>query len=125
MNIAQFEDFIFSASRVASPMYLQFLRSLRSGTPVNCVFTHSDLRPDNIILESSGSDGTWKVVGIVDWESSGWYPEYWESIKMTNNLVPRDQFDWYQYLPETSCPKRYPIQWLVDRVWDSAMENSG
>lgn len=26
--------------------------------------------------------------------------------------------DWYQYLPPYASPKTYPLQWLVDRIWD-------
>ncbi|KAI2820995.1 hypothetical protein CBS63078_1696 [Aspergillus niger] len=39
------------------------------------VFTHGDLRLANIMV----NDGY--VTGIVDWEFSGWYPEYWEFAK--------------------------------------------
>jgi Ser/Thr protein kinase RdoA (MazF antagonist) len=35
-------------------------------------FTHGDLNSFNILV----SDG--KVVGLIDWEFSGWYPHYWE-----------------------------------------------
>lgn len=35
-------------------------------------FTHGDLSCLNILVR--GDD----VVGIVDWETSGWYPSYWE-----------------------------------------------
>ncbi|RDW90050.1 uncharacterized protein DSM5745_01825 [Aspergillus mulundensis] len=36
------------------------------------VFTHGDLSSLNILV--SGDD----IVGIVDWETAGWYPSYWE-----------------------------------------------
>lgn len=36
------------------------------------VFTHGDMNSLNIILQGE------KVVGIIDWETSGWLPEYWE-----------------------------------------------
>ncbi|KAI9927112.1 hypothetical protein ASPWEDRAFT_55379 [Aspergillus wentii DTO 134E9] len=36
------------------------------------VFTHGDLSSLNILAD--GDD----VVGIVDWETAGWYPSYWE-----------------------------------------------
>lgn len=36
------------------------------------VFTHGDLNPFNILVR--GKD----IVGLVDWECSGWYPHYWE-----------------------------------------------
>ena len=44
-------------------------------------FTHSDLNMRNILVDQiQQSDGRkrWKVTGIVDWESSGFYPEYWD-----------------------------------------------
>lgn len=39
------------------------------------VFTHNDLAPRNILVK----DGN--VVAIVDWEFSGFYPQYWEYVK--------------------------------------------
>jgi serine/threonine protein kinase len=36
------------------------------------VFSHADLSPSNILVR--GDD----IVGIIDWEFSGWYPHYWE-----------------------------------------------
>ncbi|KAM7201115.1 Protein kinase-like domain containing protein [Rhypophila sp. PSN 637] len=40
-------------------------------------FTHADIAPRNIRV---GKDG--KIAGIIDWEFAGWYPEYWEYVKM-------------------------------------------
>ena len=40
------------------------------------VFTHGDFLPRNIIVKDR------KVVGILDWEMAGWYPEYWEYCKI-------------------------------------------
>lgn len=39
------------------------------------VFTHADLSPMNILVQEDGH-----VSAIVDWESSGWWPEYWEFV---------------------------------------------
>jgi len=122
MTIEQFEDFIFSASKYASPVYIQLLRNLKLGPSSKCVFTHGDLRPANVIVIEDG-EGSWKITGVIDGEASGFYPEYWESVKMTNNLVPQGRFDWYLYLPESLSPQRYSTQWLVDRLWDYNMEN--
>lgn len=123
LDVGQFEDFIFSRPKRASPVYTRLLRSLSPADAVKCVFTHSDVRPANIMVHLDG-DGAWKVVGIVDWERSGFYPEYWESVKVTNNLAPMDCFDWYDYLPKCISPNRYPTRWLLDKVWDGCMENS-
>ncbi|KND86831.1 hypothetical protein TOPH_08505 [Tolypocladium ophioglossoides CBS 100239] len=38
----------------------------------NIVFTHGDLQRKNIILREDG------VAVVIDWETAGWYPEYWE-----------------------------------------------
>ncbi|KAK6865799.1 hypothetical protein PG995_002327 [Apiospora arundinis] len=48
------------------------------------VFTHADLNTRNMLVDQiARPDGTksWKLVGIVDWEFSGYYPEYWEYTK--------------------------------------------
>lgn len=36
------------------------------------VFTHGDLNPSNILVRGE------RIVGIIDWEFAGWYPNYWE-----------------------------------------------
>ncbi|KAI1765480.1 hypothetical protein GGR53DRAFT_261533 [Hypoxylon sp. FL1150] len=48
------------------------------------VFTHADLNPRNILIDQTvQSDGSigWGVTGIVDWETTGFYPEYWDYTK--------------------------------------------
>ena len=49
------------------------------------VFTHGDLSSLNILVR--GDD----VVGIIDWETSGWYPPYWEYTTACN-VNPRNYF---------------------------------
>lgn len=44
------------------------------------VFTHADLNPRNSLVQRSGRGG-WRLSGIVDWETSGYYPEYWDCTK--------------------------------------------
>ncbi|KAJ5457288.1 hypothetical protein N7530_012562 [Penicillium desertorum] len=60
------------------------------------LFAHGDLRPQNIIVK----DG--EVAAIVDWERSGWYPEYWEYSKAL--LVWHWQSDWTDYLVQILQP---------------------
>ena len=36
-------------------------------------FTHGDLAPRNIMVREDGT-----ITAIVDWDSAGWFPEYWE-----------------------------------------------
>ncbi|KAI3399148.1 hypothetical protein diail_7727 [Diaporthe ilicicola] len=51
------------------------------------VFTHGDLSSLNILVKDD------KVVGIVDWETAGWYPSYWE---YTSAKHPNPQNSWWQ-----------------------------
>ncbi|KAG6166363.1 hypothetical protein E4U27_008226, partial [Claviceps purpurea] len=37
------------------------------------VFTHGDLNMRNIMMHNG------RLSGIIDWETCGWYPDYWES----------------------------------------------
>lgn len=119
MTPKDFEDFLFSKPHFGSPIFIDFLRNFSPSdqTEPSCVFTHGDFRPANIHVEQN-EDGGWRVVGIIDWESSGFYPEYWESLKITNNLTTLEPSDWYRYLPKCVEPHQYPTRWLMDRVWD-------
>ncbi|KAL2754749.1 hypothetical protein ACRALDRAFT_1094268 [Sodiomyces alcalophilus JCM 7366] len=48
------------------------------------VFTHGDLNPRNILVDQVPQPDErkrWEVTGIVDWETAGYYPEYWEYTK--------------------------------------------
>jgi hypothetical protein len=119
MNSKEFEEFIFTSSRPLSPIYLRFIKSLipSDSLEMKCVFTHSDLRPANIrAIEQE--DGRWKISGIIDWEFSGFYPEYWEALKITNTLSVIEDCDWYQYLPKSLSPEHHRCRWLLDRLWD-------
>ena len=41
-------------------------------------FTHADLNPVNIMVSK---DSPCRVLAIIDWQQSGWYPAYWEYCK--------------------------------------------
>lgn len=40
------------------------------------LLTHGDLLPRNILVEGS------KITGILDWETAGYYPEFWGYCEM-------------------------------------------
>ncbi|KAG8354294.1 hypothetical protein FVEN_g7719 [Fusarium venenatum] len=68
--------------------HLILLRTLMSATLCNhqVKFTHGDLQPKNILVKRTGLDGSQRQkyeVIIIDWEISGWYPEYWEFCNAT------------------------------------------
>ncbi|KAF8909079.1 hypothetical protein CPB85DRAFT_1435821 [Mucidula mucida] len=41
------------------------------------VLTHNDFAARNIMVEEKPGEG-WRVSAIIDWETSGWLPSYWE-----------------------------------------------
>ncbi|OJD16947.1 hypothetical protein AJ78_02929 [Emergomyces pasteurianus Ep9510] len=55
-------------------------KSSRADLPDDCAirFTHGDLHPSNIMVSQSEPS---RVISIIDWEQSGWMPEYWEARK--------------------------------------------
>lgn len=69
------------------------------------VFTHSDVAPRNIIVR----DGN--IVGLLDWEDAGWYPEYWEYVKFFQRSSIADG-DWRNYADDI-FPQPYHTE-LVD-----------
>ena len=58
--------------------------------PAPC-FTHGDLSSLNILVRGD------EIVGIIDWETAGWYPNYWEYATAWNvnpfNRFWRDEVD--------------------------------
>lgn len=115
-TFAEFEDFQFSNPHYGSPIYNQFVRQFSLTSSSKCAFTHGDVRPDNIMVELTAEGGC-VVTGLIDWEYSGFYPDHHEATKITNCLATNEDSDWYFYLPPCISPARYPLQWLLDRLW--------
>nr|POE77832.1 hypothetical protein CFP56_09475 [Quercus suber] len=118
---AQYSDLQFSAENHGSKTYAEFLRSFvyhdgscSLSTPV---FTHGDVRTDNIMVDWTLNADKVNVTGIIDWEDSGFYPDYYECTALTRTLGSIEENDWYLYLPDSISPSRYPQRWLVDRLW--------
>ncbi|KAF5584121.1 phosphotransferase enzyme family [Fusarium pseudocircinatum] len=57
--------------------HLTLLRTLITATlrDHKVKFTHGDLQPKNILVKSTGLNCPYEIK-IIDWEISGWYPEY-------------------------------------------------
>lgn len=60
--------------------------------------THGDLCPLNILVES---EDIVHISGIVDWDTGGTYPEYWEYVNAFKSSF-YSQNDWCLYLPEAA-----------------------
>jgi thiamine kinase-like enzyme len=72
-------------------------------------FTHSDIAPRNIIVRKG------KIAAIVDWETAGWYPEYWEYTRWAVNNYRSPQ-SWHDLLDEILTP--YPDELWVENYLD-------
>ena len=116
MALSKFEDFLCTSSIPGGRVFLKLLHQLSPyvGSAQNIVFTHGDLRPNHIVVDVSGNVCT--ITWILDWEYSGFYPEYYESIRWTKCLSPYDEDDWYLYFPDCVSSKPYAHWWLLGRV---------
>jgi aminoglycoside phosphotransferase len=66
------------------------------------VFTHGDLSSLNILVLGD------TVTGIIDWETSGWYPNYWEYVT-TKNVNPYNTF-WQDEVDHFLTPYPYALE---------------
>jgi len=73
------------------------------------VLTHGDLSDRNILVK----DG--KITGLVDWEFSGWYPEYWESVQA--QVSPSHDPYWREVLGQVLDP--YPEMLELEKTINS------
>ncbi|CAI7622101.1 unnamed protein product [Penicillium glandicola] len=111
----EFSNLQFSARHHGSNTYAMLLRSFLHYDDVNLthglVFTHGDVRTDNIMVTKDPHlDGHYIVTGIIDWEGSGFYPAYYECTTLTRTLSLVNENDWYLYLPGSISPSKFPLK---------------
>ncbi|KAL2430629.1 hypothetical protein ABEF95_012076 [Exophiala dermatitidis] len=70
------------------------------------VFTHGDLSSLNILVRGD------RIVGIVDWETAGWFPPYWEYTTACQ-VNPRNTF-WAEWIDRFLDP--WPDALKMERV---------
>lgn len=109
-----FNQYLISSLHTSSPVLLREALARRLKTNHRIVLTHCDLCPRNIIVQ----DG--RITGLIDWEDSGWYPEYWEYIKFFERPTPEK--GWKQFASEIFA-ELYQDE-LVDLVAISKYQNS-
>ncbi|RVD89357.1 uncharacterized protein DFL_000370 [Arthrobotrys flagrans] len=90
-SVAEFEDWLLGTTHTILPARVKaYIKNKmvrqREQKGYNIVFTHGGLYPENILVRNEKEGRTmgqdnWKIVGILDWSSAGWYPEYWEFVK--------------------------------------------
>lgn len=70
------------------------------------MFTHGDLSSLNILVR--GDD----IVGIIDWETAGWYPSYWEYTS-AHQVNPQNSF-WVHEIDKFLQPM--PEELAMERI---------
>ncbi|CAG7929923.1 unnamed protein product [Penicillium olsonii] len=122
-----FDKLQFSAKHCASPSYVKLLRSFLEQdckTLRGSVFTHGDLKKSNIMAQEDPENaGHFVITGIIDWEDSGFYPEYYEATRLSSGQSIDHDDDWYLYSPYCISPLRFPVRWLVDQLWGNLLWN--
>ncbi|KIW14225.1 hypothetical protein PV08_07007 [Exophiala spinifera] len=104
LSETDFNKFLLSNTISTTPtIYRTMLEDVLSSRKHKIVFTHGDLSPTNIIVKEG------QIVGIIDWEFAGWYPEYWESIQFFRALYT-DYRDYAGVIFETL----YPVEYMTD-----------
>jgi len=99
----QFNEFLLP--NTFGPQFFHDIASRSLRTDHEIVFTHGNFHPRNIIVR----DGL--VVGILYWETAGWYPEHWDFIQTLNG--PDYQTTWYNNLGSI-YPKSYEAEFLAN-----------
>ncbi|KAH7130651.1 hypothetical protein B0J11DRAFT_523737 [Dendryphion nanum] len=101
VNETQFNSFLLDDSWL-EPAQLQYVQmSLPSDHRI--VMTHGDLCPLNILVES---EHILDITGVVDWETGGAYPEYWEYVNAFKSSF-NNRGDWCLYLPEAAVGRYF------------------
>lgn len=85
-SVAEFHDWISNTIKEGIRQHWsgrelsQIPDPYRNGLPddAEVVFTHADLHPSNIMVSATSPT---KILVLIDWRQSGWYPEYWEFYK--------------------------------------------
>ncbi|ODA79942.1 hypothetical protein RJ55_05539 [Drechmeria coniospora] len=77
-----FNEFLLSSlfDQIPPPLREAFSRGMRTNHRI-CL-SHGDLALRNILLQEG------RIVGLVDWEDGGWYPEYWSMSSSSSAVVP-------------------------------------
>ncbi|KAI9729796.1 MAG: hypothetical protein M1818_008410 [Claussenomyces sp. TS43310] len=94
--------------------HLSLLRLLITTTLQNhrIVFTHGDLQRKNIMVNRTGTredgNGIFEIK-LIDWEISGWYPEYWEFCNAT--VAGRFRPEWLEVVQRIL--QIYPTEYLM------------
>jgi aminoglycoside phosphotransferase (APT) family kinase protein len=94
-----------------------YARNLDTMLGSHCpVFTHSDLQRKNVLVHRQ--PGKASKVSIIDWETAGWYPSYWEySLKITTMQWTDDWPKYFEQIVETWPCEAAALRMIYQDLW--------
>lgn len=104
-----------------------FVETLKSAMRENHKWrlTHGDMGPHNVLVDENDNV---RITAVLGWGSAGWYPEYWEYVKMIQHM-PRECWDFKSYARRLWSVGRvdvfYDVEYLVDQTLDSQVVHGG
>lgn len=107
------EGMLSRLAETEPPSSIRLFRTILSNLSKHrIVLTHADLQARNILVKRGGEGtedhGKMKLT-IIDWEYSGWYPEYWE---FCNSLIFNTfRTEWLDIIQDTL--EVYPNEYLL------------
>jgi aminoglycoside phosphotransferase len=112
-NVQEFHDWLRDGIQSHKYDDVQKLIDLHRQDWEGPTFTHGDLSSLNILVR--GDD----VVGIVDWETAGWYPSYWEyttacQVNPQNSFWREEIEHFLESMPEALEMERLRQQYFGD-----------
>jgi len=107
-SIQAFHEFLHDgySPEPLSPPEVGDLIAQHNGSWPQPTFTHGDLSSLNILANGD------RVVGIVDWETAGWFPSYWECTTACQ-VNPQNSF-WIEEIDKFLEP--FPAQQAMEMV---------
>jgi len=101
-----FHDFVRRGHPVEDFVEKEVQYTHKRASSYELKFTHANLCPQNILVDDAG-----KPCALIGWESSGWYPEYWEYTQMHSG-TPKTMGDWLEAM--CTVVPRYDKELVAD-----------
>lgn len=90
----------------------RFRNTLLHGAREGVFLTHADLHYNNIMVDkvkSKTGTVTYRVTGIVDWQTAGWYPIWWETFSARRNYTRFTEWNDALYIFAGEFPEEMAI----------------
>ncbi|WEW60286.1 hypothetical protein PRK78_005771 [Emydomyces testavorans] len=109
----QFNDFLLEGPPRGTSHFEEHYIRAGLGDNHDIHFAHGDFAPRNILVDDNGH-----VTAVLDWENSGWFPAYWDYIRLFFEPCEKNMQDYADYaryiLPYKYETEIVAYRWLLD-----------